>query len=347
MATGSTASQPVGKPDRHLIFIVSQPRAGSTLLQSILAGIDEVHTTAEPWLMLHPVYALREAGHTADYDATVAHRALLDFLGALPDGEAVYYSALRQMALDLYGRACRQAGKSWFLDKTPRYYKILPELARIFPGARFIILLRNPAAVLSSISRTWVEGNWTRFDYFRDDLLAAPRLMTEFISNFAEQAIVVQYETLVLSPEPTIQSICNWLGLPFSSRLLNYGDRPPLSGRYGDPVGIGKHDRPSTDSLDAWLTHAEDPQIHHLLRSYVVALGPDQVARMGYVSEELLGALDAVPRRRGKPSVTWDQLLKSEKTFADGLALILSEARQKRRPGHTIKQIARLLSNRL
>jgi hypothetical protein len=195
--------------------------------------------------------------------------------------------------------------------------------------------------------RTWVKGNWPRFDYFRDDLLAAPRLMTEFISKFGERTIVIQYEPLVLSPEPTVQSICDWLGLPFSPRLLNYGDRPPLPGRYGDPVGIGKHLRPSADSLDTWLAHAEDPQIHHLLHSYLVTLGPAQVARMGYVAEELLSVLDAVPRRRSQPSVKWEQLLKSEKGFADGLALILSEARQKRRPGHAIKQIARLLSNRL
>ena len=101
--------------DRHLIFIVSQPRAGSTLLQSLLAGCEGVHTTAEPWLMLHPLYARRETGHTADYDATLAARALDDFLGQLKEGAAAYDAAVRAMAvsythLDVYKRQYERFG---------------------------------------------------------------------------------------------------------------------------------------------------------------------------------------------------------------------------------------------
>ena len=58
--------------DQDLIFLISQQRAGSTLLQRILGGHPEVHTTAETWLMLHPIYALREQGsdnpHTWEFD---------------------------------------------------------------------------------------------------------------------------------------------------------------------------------------------------------------------------------------------------------------------------------------
>ena len=59
---------------------MSQPRAGSTLLQRIIAGHPRVQTSAEPWLMLHPAYALEAAGHEAEYGASLAHAALVDFL---------------------------------------------------------------------------------------------------------------------------------------------------------------------------------------------------------------------------------------------------------------------------
>ncbi len=36
----------------NLIFIVSQPRSGSTLLQSILSNNDYINTASEPWLLL-------------------------------------------------------------------------------------------------------------------------------------------------------------------------------------------------------------------------------------------------------------------------------------------------------
>lgn len=332
-----------GFTDANLIFLVSQPRAGSTLLQSILAGSEVVHTTAEPWFMLHALYALRETEHTAGYDATVAARALHDFLSTLSDGENAYYRAARMMALELYGQACREAGKSRFLDKTPRYYNILPELARAFPRARFVILLRNPAAVLSSILRTWVRGDWNRLDYFRDDLLAAPRLLTEFASEATEQVFVVYYESLALAPDETVRTLCEWLSLPYRPEMLDYGQRARPSGRYGDPTGIEKHKRPSAASLGAWLDHARDPQIHHLLSAYLDALGPEQIATMGYDAGQMEAQLDEIGRLSEKPGVRWEQLMKDDKSTAERLRLIVAGARQEKRPMDAARQIARLL----
>jgi len=329
--------------DANLIFLVSQPRAGSTLLQSILAGSEVAHTTAEPWLMLHPLYALRETGHTADYDATVAARALQDFLGTLADGEDAYHRAARLMALELYGQACREAGKTRFLDKTPRYYKILPELVRVFPRARFVVLQRNPAAVLSSILRTWVKGDWNRFDYFRDDLLAAPRLLTAFAAESTQQARVVHYESLVAQPENTIRELCHWLELPYRPDMLDYGRHSRPKGRYGDPTGIEQHERPSAGSLKAWLEHARDPQIHHLLSAYLDALGAEQVATMGYDFDHMNAELNGVARQPGKVAVRWEQLMKGDKSTRERLGLILAGARREGRPLVAVKQIARLL----
>lgn len=328
--------------DRQLIFIVSQPRAGSTLLQALLAGCEGVHTTAEPWLMLHPLYALRETGHTADYDATLAARALREFLDTLDEGVVAYDAAVRAMALELYGRAVRQAGQTIFLDKTPRYYKILPDLARVFPAARIVILLRNPAAVLSSILRTWVVGEWSRFDSFRDDLLAAPGLLTDFAARADGQALVVAYESLVERPEATLRALCDRLELPFHPRLLAYGERALPAGRYGDPTGIQQHNRPSVASLEAWREQAQDPQIYHLISAYLDALGADQIARLGYDDAELRATLAGIRVRPGPVKFTWQQLMKVDKSRADRLRLIVGGGRPLRRPGRMARQIVRL-----
>lgn len=333
--------------DENLIFLISQPRAGSTLLQSILGGLEQVHTVSEPWLMLHPLYALRERGHTAEYDAVVANRALVDFLATLDNGERDYLAAVRKMALHLYGVACTQAGKLIFLDKTPRYYRILPELRQVFPRARYIILLRNPAAVLSSILHTWVNNNWIGFGYFRDDLLLAPKLLAEFLATSSDQAIHVRYESLLLDPETTTQTICDYLQQPYDPKLLRYGERAPLAGRYGDPSGIGRHNMPSAESLNQWLVRARDPQVNHLLAAYLHDLGPDMIAKMGYDSDVLLAALESVVQEPGRPVVTWSQLLKQDKTFSDKLWLVLQEARHDRRPSHIAKKFIRLLTNQI
>ncbi len=331
----------------RLIFLVSQPRAGSTLLQYILAGLDDVATTNEPWLMLHPLYAPRETGHTADYDAVVAARALGEFLVTLPEGQAAHDAAVRAYANELYAAACRRAGKGHFLDKTPRYYKILPDLARVFPEARFVILLRNPAAVFSSIMQTWMRGEWTRFDYFRDDLLQAPRLLAQFLTAQHPHTAVVNYESLILSPEETVRRLCDELGFPYAPRLLEYGEREALPGRYGDPVGVRQHSRPSADSLSRWLTHAKEPQTNHLLAAYLNHLGPTLLNELGYNLAELQSALAAVVQDAGKPAVTWSRLIARDKTLADKAWLIAQEARRERSPARAVRQLARLLTKRL
>ncbi len=143
----------------NLIFLISQPRSGSTLLQRVLAGHPEVMTVAEPWLMLHPFYALKHDGHTAEYDAALAREGLDDFLAQVEGGEDAYLEAVRGFAGSLYARALASGGKRVFLDKTPRYHHILPELRRVFPQARFVFLLRNPLAVLASTLDAWFEGD--------------------------------------------------------------------------------------------------------------------------------------------------------------------------------------------
>ena len=63
-----------------LIFIISQPRSGSTLLQRILAGHPEIQTSAETWLLLHPTYAFRTSGIDTDYDSRFAAQGVEEFL---------------------------------------------------------------------------------------------------------------------------------------------------------------------------------------------------------------------------------------------------------------------------
>ena len=46
----------------NLILMISPPRAGSTMLQRILGSHSDIHTVSEPWLVLHPLYALRPEG---------------------------------------------------------------------------------------------------------------------------------------------------------------------------------------------------------------------------------------------------------------------------------------------
>jgi hypothetical protein len=187
------------KLGENLIFLISQPRAGSTLLQRILSGHSEIHTTAEPWIMLHPLYALKKNGLVAEYDSELARLGLKDFISQVPEGQELYFKALRHMGGTLYNRALEVSGKRFFLDKTPRYHFIIPELKAVFPKAKFIFLLRNPLAVLSSTLESWFQNNpeslKKSLNYF--DLLKGPLHLIQGIQLLKGDAVVVKYEELV------------------------------------------------------------------------------------------------------------------------------------------------------
>lgn len=295
----------------NLIFIISQPRAGSTLLQRILSSHPEIHTTAEPWIMLHPLYALRRKGLRAEYDAFLAHDALKDFLKVLPQGQEGYIEAIRRMYTSLYEGALAGTGKAYFLDKTPRYYFIIPELYKVFPRANYIILLRNPLSVLASMLNTWVKGDWRLLSKFRYDLLAAPQLLLQGADLLADKGITVHYEELVSMPEEVTKRLCSYLNLEFNASMLEYGKQKAPSGSMGDPVEIHKHSRPVPNYADKWVDEFTSRQTRHFAESYLKELGPDLLKRLGYSFDELKIKLAShkIEKKKSSVVIAWKLLV--------------------------------------
>lgn len=276
-----------------LIFIISQPRAGSTLLQRILGSHPDIHTVSEPWLMLHPLYALRAEGYQAEYSAPSAKSALQSFLQTLPGGEAEYIEGVRRMYIYLYDQALANAGKRYFLDKTPRYYFIISELYRTFPKARYIILLRNPLAVLCSICETWVKADWLRLYRYKHDLIRAPRLLLEGAELLGNRGIVVHYEQLLTEPEIEVQRICGRLGVDFVPEMIKYGRHNLPRWHFGDQEAVYQFMRPVLQNAEKWVQALDDRQVWRLANEYLQLLGQETVQQMGYAYGELRQILRA------------------------------------------------------
>ncbi len=278
----------------NLIFIISQPRAGSTLLQRILGSHPDVCTLSEPWLMLHPCYALRETGHTAEYNAQWAASAMISFVSFLPGGETRYFEAVRKMYSFLYDSVTTHQEKRFFLDKTPRYYFIIPELCRAFPNARFILLFRNPLAVLASIVQTWVKSEWFKLGRFKHDLVDAPQLLLQGRKTLGDRALTVHYESLLDRPEQTIQHICAHTSLPYIQGLSEYGTGTQPAWRFGDKTGVNSKSKPEKEQTEKWITATKHPQCWRLLHDYVSLLGPVCISELGYDAHNLLKTLQRV-----------------------------------------------------
>lgn len=241
--------------------------------------------------MLPLLYPLRGSGHAAEYDAGLAHIALRDFCETLPNGESTYRLGISHFARSIYNFSL-PVGKTIFLDKTPRYYLIIPELRAMFPKAKFVFLIRNPLAVLASIIESWSGTDSKKLDAFRMDLEVAPILIGNAIKD--DFGIIVDYSNLVLRPGPIISDLCRRLGIPYSASMLEYGSRPKPHGSMGDAFGIDQHSRPMEDSVNRWKTTFRKPLEWSIADEYLGHLTEDACLTLGYPKDYLQGQLDSI-----------------------------------------------------
>lgn len=331
-----------------LIFVISQPRAGSTMLQRILGCHPDIHTVSEPWIMLHPSYATRSVGHMADYNAQWAHGATQTFFESLSGGHDEYFQGVRRMYSYIYSRALEESGKKYFLDKTPRYYFIIPELCKVFPEARFIILLRNPLSVLNSILNTWVGQHWLSLHNYKHDLVDAPLLLLEGSRTLNGVAIKFNYESIVDNPKFHIEAMCEYIGVDFSLDMINYGSHGMPEWQLGDQANVYQHSKPVAQSKSRWMKRVDNPQVWRLMNDYLEFLGEDIFNQMGYSYDDSKKFLfESKPSRLDLIStISLSRLLEKpieERSFSNRHSIMLQQSIKKHGISKTMLYYARKL----
>lgn len=271
------------------IFIFSLPRSGSTLLQRILMGHQMICSTAEPWILLPLSYSNKNSGIITEYNQATCYRAIEDFVSNLPNKEDDYYESLAEFVNKLYSKQCNK-NEIYFLDKTPRYYLIIPEIARMFPEAKFIFLFRNPVAVLSSVITTWHKGRM-RIGSNHLDLYDGPHLLEEGRKLLKDKSITVKYEDLVNDLDTEIKKILLYLDLPFD-QLTHINSYNELGGRLGDKKTSKK--KIHQDSTEKWKSVLNTRFRKRFAKKYVDKLGKNTIENSGYVIDDIKGEIDSI-----------------------------------------------------
>jgi hypothetical protein len=275
----------------------------------MLSGSSELATTTEPWIALHPIFALQDGAIDTQYGANIAKIALLEFLKQSGVGIEFYKKQISTLLLALYNQSIKHQKKRYFLDKTPRYYNIIDDLHELFPQAKFIILLRNPLAVLNSVLKTWVEDDYSLLVNNFDDLMIAPHKLVKFLTENPKICTKVQYEELVTNPEAVIKEICIFLGIEFSENMIDYGERLNSEWKFGDQVGIRKSTRPISESVDKWKDTFESLQAKLLAFSYLESLGPQLIKEMGYEYNDMKSAINLPASNSHDNLFSWSSVM--------------------------------------
>jgi hypothetical protein len=137
----------------------------------------------------------------------------------------------------VYAVYAAERGKPRWGDKTPMYMQNLRLLQRLFPGARFVHLIRDGRdAALSFlamprgiVTETWMHPR-TPAEFacqWRTEVAAARRLGRRVGARYLE----VRYEELVADPERALRRICAFAGLEYEPAMVEYAGNVDVSAK--------------------------------------------------------------------------------------------------------------------
>ena len=192
----------------------------------------------------------------------------------------------------IFMRYAEREGKQRWGEKTPLHTWHVRAIAKLFPDAVFIGMVRHPGAATAS--------NMTRFDqpvnkaaihverYYRELARQAARYPRRFV--------VLRYEDLVLHTEPTLRELLAWLGEPWSDRVLEHhvvqgarDARVEGGSRADDPVDVERIAK-WTRTIDAPDRRVIEQRLGRLGEFFGYAMDdPTRLRRLSRRSRVLVG----------------------------------------------------------
>jgi tetratricopeptide (TPR) repeat protein len=230
-----------GDPSPDPIFIVGLPRAGSTLLEQILASHSQVDGTLE----LPNIIALSQhlRGRDKLSDRTRYPRVLHEL-------EANQLAELGKRYID--ETAIHRKGAPFFTDKMPNNFRHIGLIKLILPNAKIIDARRDPmGCCFSGFKQLFAEGQ--EFTYGLEEIGRYYRgyveLMDHFDAVLPGQILRVIYEDVVADTEAQVRRILDYCGLPFEQACVDFHKtkrevRTASSEQVRQPI--------NTKGLEAW-----------------------------------------------------------------------------------------------
>jgi len=197
------------------IFIVGLPRAGSTLLEQILASHSQVEGTLELPNILSLVRKLQGRRRVSDTPR--------------------YPDILKTLSKDDYGKFGdqyitdtafhRTQKKAFFTDKMPNNFRHVGLIHLILPNAKIIDARRDPMdCCFSCYKQLFAEGQ--EFTYNLEDLSQYykdyVKLMNHWDNVLPGRVLRINHEEVIEDLEGQVKRLLDYCGLPFEDQCLEF-----------------------------------------------------------------------------------------------------------------------------
>jgi hypothetical protein len=201
-------------PPRIHSFLLGFPRSGTTLLEQALESHEDVVTLEEHDLL-------------ADFaERYLSTKAGLDQLAQL-EGHALglareaYWQRLRDRGIDVDGKA--------FVDKNPLNTIKLPLIAKLFPGAKIILAVRDPRDVVLSCFRRHLDVDQVKYELLTLDGAAH---LYDSVMRLGDACRTIlplaffenRYEDLVADFDHQTLAICEFLGIAWHESMRDFAN---------------------------------------------------------------------------------------------------------------------------
>jgi predicted Zn-dependent protease len=208
------AHEGVGAKDPDPIFILGLPRAGSTLLEQILASHSLVEGTQE--LAEIPRIVLELQGRAPDLDNP-------RYPGVL--AELAPEELLRLGRKYLNDTRIYRTDKPFFIDKMPNNFRHIGLIRMLLPNARIIDARREPmACCFSNLKQLFAAGQ--EFTYSVEDIARYYRTYLELMRHWDAvlpgRLLRIWHEDVVEDLEGNVRRILEFCGLPFEPACVEF-----------------------------------------------------------------------------------------------------------------------------
>jgi hypothetical protein len=236
------------------IFLIGAKGSGTTLLRLILDSHEHI---AVP----------RETGFMRAY---TAHQFIpfwwsgRDWAARLGWSRTEVDAELRAFYDRIFMRYAERSGKRRWGEKTPLHTWHVDDMARLFPDAVFVGIVRHPGGNVASSVRRWERVPLSQaISHYRRQT----RELIRQAARHQERFVVLRYEELVASPEPVLRQLLAWLGEEWSPGVLAH--HAVQLGR-GAPQEVEGQNR-ADDPIDAeravrWASTLDAPTLRVLGR---------------------------------------------------------------------------------
>jgi hypothetical protein len=211
------------------VFVVGMNGSGTTMLLDCLGRHPELYAFPSETRLI-PFLMARQVDY-GDLEQDANFRRLWDDVRKLPPFREAngnrpvplpedWREHTRSLAAILdavFGYFASAQYKRRWCEKTPQHVQHLLSLAALFPGAKFVHIIRDGRDCAASFHRRW---------YRRPELTVYRwKKVVEMGREQGRQLgpsryLEVHYEDLTTRPEPALRSICGFLGLPFNPAVL-------------------------------------------------------------------------------------------------------------------------------